>query len=118
MPIKQLPAIGDSNWGNTLNNYITQTTDNANGGGFNSFTNFVDRPTTLGVDDKGKTYLNKQTGNFHIWEGTFWDIQHSGDFVNVLDFGGSTESIRVQAAIDYCQEGELPSYFSPKFLSI
>ena len=59
MPIKQLPAIGDSNWGTTLNNYITQTTDTTlGGGGFNSFTNFSDRPTNLTADDKGKTYFN------------------------------------------------------------
>lgn len=106
MPIKQLPAIGDSNWGTTLNNYITQTTDNTSGGGFNSFTNFADRPTNLTADDKGKTYLNTKSGNFHTWDGTKWVVNHTGDAINVTDFGaitGVNDTAVVQAAIDYCQ---------------
>jgi hypothetical protein len=110
MLIKQLPAIGDSNWGATLNNYITQTTDNANGGGFNSFTNFADRATNFTVDDKGKTYLNNRTGNFHKWNGSAWVVNHTGGFINVQDFGkcgygdGADDSIVIQSAINYCQD--------------
>jgi hypothetical protein len=117
MPLKTLPILGDSNWGTPLNNYIQQTTDNVNGGSFNSFTNFGDRPINLVADDKGKTYLNKRTGNFHIWDGTKWNVQHTGDFVNVLDFGAITavnDTAVVQAAIDYVQS--LVSHTSRLFL--
>jgi hypothetical protein len=117
MPLKTLPTLGDSNWGTPLNNYIQQTTDNVNGGSFNSFTNFVDRPTNLIADDKGKTYLNKRTGNFHIWDGAQWKVQHTSDFVNVLDFGAITavnDTAVVQAAIDYCLSGSVTRLYLPK----
>ena len=113
MPIKQLPAIGDSNWGSTLNSYITQTTDNTLGGGFNSFTNFADRPTNLTADDKGKTYRNNRTNNFHEWDGTKWIIHHTGGFINVQDIGkagygdGANDSAVVQAAINSAQESDV-----------
>ena len=110
MPNKQLPAIGDSNWGSTLNSYITQTTDNTLGGGFNSFTNFADRPNNLTADDKGKTYLNTQSGNFHKWDGTKWVVNHTGDSINVRDFGnitGVNDTTVVQSAIDYCQGNKI-----------
>lgn len=119
MPTKSLPALGDSNWGTPLNNYLQQTTDNTKGGAFNSFTNFVDRPTTLTVDDKGKTYLNNRTGNFHIWTGTAWDIKHTGGFVNVQDIGkagygdGANDTVAVQAAIDYCGQNGQARLFLP-----
>ncbi|MBC7472558.1 MAG: hypothetical protein H7196_04865 [candidate division SR1 bacterium] len=107
--MKQLPTIGDSNWGIPLNSYITQTTDNANGGTFNSFTNFADRPTNLTADDKGKTYLNNRTGNFHTWIGTAWVVKHTGGFINVQDIGkagyndNADDSAVVQAAINTAQ---------------
>ncbi|MBC7472559.1 MAG: hypothetical protein H7196_04870 [candidate division SR1 bacterium] len=116
MPNKQLPAIGDSNWGVPLNSYITQTTDNTNGGGFNSFTNFVDRPTNLTVDDKGKTYLNNRTNNFHEWTGTTWNVRHTGGFVNVMDYGAITstnDTAVVQAAIDYVQGSNIDKLYLP-----
>ena len=65
-----LPTLGQANWGETLNNFLTQSLDNTNGGGINKFDTFSLRPTTLGADDKGKTYLYTQTGNFHQWTGT------------------------------------------------
>ena len=114
MPIKQLPAIGDSNWGTTLNNYITQTTDTTlGGGGFNSFTNFADRPTNLTADDKGKTYLNRRTNNFHVWTGTAWEVRHTGGFINVQDIGkagyydGVDDSVVVQAALNIAQADDV-----------
>jgi hypothetical protein len=70
MPTKQLPQRGQTNWDTTLNNYLTQLTDNNNGGGINTFTAFSQRPTNLTADDKGKTYLYTQTGNLHQWDGT------------------------------------------------
>jgi Pectate lyase superfamily protein len=113
MPIKQLPTIGDSNWGTTLNNYLLQTTDNTQGGGFNSFTNFADRPTNLTADDKGKTYLNRRTNNFHVWTGTVWEVRHVGGFINVQDIGkagygdGADDSLVVKAALDTAQSDDV-----------
>jgi Pectate lyase superfamily protein/Right handed beta helix region len=92
MSIKQLPAIGDSNWGTTLNNYITQTVDNTNGGGLNNFTQFSQRPTNLTVDDQGKTYLYTQTGNIHQWTGTVWKVLNES-IINVKDYGAVGDGV-------------------------
>jgi Pectate lyase superfamily protein len=118
--LKQLPALGDSNWGTPLNNYIAQTTDNTKGGAFNSFTNFVDRPlaSNLTADDKGKTYLNTKTGNFHQWSGTKWEILNSQSFVNLLDFGAIPDyttdcTPAMQAALDYCATSGVAKIYIP-----
>ena len=58
MPTKQLPAIGDSNWGVTLNNYLNQSLDTQ--GGIKSHTNIAARPTLV-ADDKGFTSINLET---------------------------------------------------------
>jgi hypothetical protein len=108
MPLKTLPSLGDSNWGTPLNNYIAQTTDNTKGGAFNSFTNFADRPTNLTADDRGKTYLNNKTNNFHEWDGTKWIVRHTSSFLNVKDFGNvgtADDTLVVQSAINYIQQG-------------
>ena len=81
-----LPTLGQANWGETLNNFLTQSLDNNNGGGINKFDIFSLRPTTLGADDKGKTYLYTQTGNFHQWTGTEWKVLNES-VINVKDYG-------------------------------
>jgi hypothetical protein len=86
MPNKTLPTTGSTNWGETLNNFLTQSLDNTNGGGINKFDTFSLRPTTLGADDKGKTYLYTQTGNFHQWTGTEWKVLNES-VINVKDYG-------------------------------
>jgi hypothetical protein len=72
MPTKSLPALGESNWGTPLNNYLQQTTDNTNGGGINNWLDGTARPSGLTTDDKGKTGINTSTGLVEQWNGTTW----------------------------------------------
>jgi Pectate lyase superfamily protein len=92
MSIKALPITGDTNWGTSLNNYLTQLTDNTNGGGINTFTAFSQRPTNLVADDKGKTYLYTQTGNLHQWDGSSWKVLNES-VINVKDYGAVGDGV-------------------------
>jgi hypothetical protein len=60
MPLKQIPQLGDSNWGIPLNAHLSQL-QNPNNGGINTFEQFSQRPTNLTADDVGKnTFIPKQ----------------------------------------------------------
>jgi hypothetical protein len=91
MPNKTLPTTGSTNWGENLNNFLTQSLDNTNGGGINKFEQFSQRPT-LTADDKGKTYLYTQTGNFHQWTGTAWKVLNES-LINVKDYGAVGDGV-------------------------
>jgi hypothetical protein len=54
--------------------------------GVASFDAFSSRPTGLGVNDAGKTFLYTRTGNWHQWTGTTWTILDQTR-INVLDYG-------------------------------
>jgi|LakMenEpi03Aug12_release.lakeMendotaPanAssembly.Ray.scaffolds.fasta_scaffold54748_2 hypothetical protein len=110
MPNKTLPTTGSTNWGETLNNFLTQSLDNTNGGGINKFDTFSLRPTTLGADDKGKTYLYTQTGNFHQWSGTEWKVLNES-VINVKDYGAvgdgvSDDTVAIQGVINNIVSGK------------
>jgi Pectate lyase superfamily protein/Right handed beta helix region len=51
-----------------------------------SFSQFSLRPTGLTVADAGKKCLYTQTGNFHLWTGSSWQVLNE-TVVNVKDYG-------------------------------
>ena len=93
MPNK-LPTPGQDsgNWGTMLNGFLTQSLDNSNGGGINKFEQFSQRPNNLTTEDKGKTYLYTQTGNFHQWTGTEWKVLNES-VINVKDYGAVGDGV-------------------------
>jgi hypothetical protein len=82
---KSIPTIAQPNWGQPLNDHLSQLNDPINGG-INKFDSFSQRPTALTANDIGKTYLYTQTGNLHQWDGTIWRILNQSE-INVKDYG-------------------------------
>jgi hypothetical protein len=94
---KSIPTLGLANWGQPLNEHLSQLNDTTNGG-INTST-FATRPTTLTANDIGYTTINKDTGNFHQWNGTAWEVLKKQGVINARDFGGYTADA-IQKAID------------------
>jgi hypothetical protein len=93
MPTKTKPIVSPSSdvWGNKLNQHLEQLMPD-DGGGINKFDKFSDRPNNLTADDKGKTYLYTQTGNFHQWTGTEWKVLNES-VINVKDYGAVGDGV-------------------------
>jgi uncharacterized repeat protein (TIGR02059 family) len=94
----KLPSQGDANWGTPLVDFLLQTRDAANGGGMKKISKIADRPSasTLNPFDVGLTYLHTRTGNFHVWNGSGWQVVQSNStslwiqgegMTNILDYG-------------------------------
>ncbi len=64
---------------------------------FNTFKQFAERPTNLLPADSGKKYLFTQTGNFHLWRGTTWQVLNES-IINVKDYGAIGDGINDDTA--------------------
>jgi hypothetical protein len=114
MPSKTKPIVSPSSdvWGNKLNQHLEQLMPD-DGGGINKFEQFSQRPTNLTTDDKGKTYLYTQTGNFHQWSGTEWKVLNES-VINVKDYGAVGDGFTDDtAAIQKCLN-EFNNIYFPK----
>jgi hypothetical protein len=100
MPQKQIPTIGDPNWGIPLNAHLAQL-QNPTNGGINTFEQFSGRPTNLTADDAGKTYLYTQTGSLHQWTGIAWKVLNES-VINVKDYGAIGDGTDATTQIQFC----------------
>jgi Pectate lyase superfamily protein len=113
---KSIPTLGSANWGQPLNDHLSQLNDPTNGG-INKFDTFSARPTNLTTNDTGKTYLYTQTGNIHQWMGSTWKVLNESH-VNVKDFGAlgdgaADDKIAFQSAIDFAELNDGGTVFIP-----
>ncbi len=76
-------------WGDSLWIRVVDAQSNTN---FNTFKQFAERPTNLLPIDSGKKYLFTQTGNFHLWTGTTWQVLNES-IINVKDYGAIGDGV-------------------------
>jgi Pectate lyase superfamily protein len=69
---KSIPTLGSANWGQPLNDHLSQLNDPTNGG-INKWTTAT-RPTSLTTNDTGKTGINTGTGDTERWTGSAWEV--------------------------------------------
>ncbi len=106
------PSQDAGNWGTILNEHIAQTKNPLNGA-FNSFDQFLGRPTNLTADDAGRTYLSRQTGNTHEWLGSDWDVKNKS-IINVKDYGVTGDGITDESQAIQILLNEHEVLFFPK----
>jgi hypothetical protein len=80
---KSIPTLGLANWGQPLNEHLSQFNDPTNGGVIKWSTST--RPTSLTAADVGKTGINTDTGDTERWTGTDWEILTETNKVKFCD---------------------------------
>jgi Pectate lyase superfamily protein len=88
---KSIPTLGLANWGQPLNDHLSQLNDPTNGG-INTVNTTAGRPSTLTSNDIGYTTLNKATGSFHRWNGSGWEVLY-GTVFNIKDYGAVGDGV-------------------------
>jgi hypothetical protein len=68
---KSIPTLSQQNWGQPLNDHLSQLNDPTTGG-INKWTT-ASRPASLTTNDAGKTGINVGTGEFERWTGSGWE---------------------------------------------
>jgi len=71
---RNLPALGEQNWGNILNDWLQQIGESTNGG----INTFNGEPTGLTADDTGYTFVDTASSELKKWDGTAFVVLVSG----------------------------------------
>jgi hypothetical protein len=69
---KSIPTLSQQNWGQPLNDHLSQLNDPTTGG-INKWTT-ASRPASLTTNDAGKTGINTDTGDTERWTGSAWEL--------------------------------------------
>ena len=87
MAAKSVPTNGQKQWGDVLNQHLSQISDPVNGG-----MNLLPAdPTGLTPDDKGFTFINTTTNELKVFKGT-GDGSNVADWYVIKSFGSSGSS--------------------------
>jgi hypothetical protein len=113
---KSIPTLGLANWGQPLNDHLSQL-NSPTTGGINTVNTTAQRPSTLTINDTGFTAINKATGNLHQWTGSTWNVLNES-VINLKDFGAigdntADDGPALQAAIDFCITNGHSTLFIP-----
>jgi hypothetical protein len=80
---KSIPTLSQQNWGQPLNDHLSQLNDPTSGG-INKWTT-ASRPASLTTNDAGKTGINTDTGDTERWTGSTWEYLNETNKVKFCD---------------------------------
>ncbi len=92
----QLPAEGDKNWGDTLNNWLGQLGPASLGGIHNGDT--ASRPAGLTADDEGRVYVDTESQEILRWDGSAWQTLLTGNVEQKFNITAKTADYTITPA--------------------